>query len=64
MFGDETKVIAKVMLGQAESWKKETQVNWMKGKNPQEFEDNRKHVIIVWSKNERNNHRKIAVAGD
>lgn len=24
----------------------------MKGKNPQEFEDNRKHVIIVWSRNE------------
>ena len=51
MFGDEVDDIANVMLKQVKSSKKK-QVNWMKGKNFQEFVDNRKHVVVVWRRNE------------
>ena len=44
----ETKDIVKVILRQIKSQKKEQQSNWIKGKNPQEFEENRKHVVEVW----------------
>ena len=47
MFGDEAEGIVEVMLKQVESWKKEQQASWMKGKNPHKFEDNRKHVVVV-----------------